>query len=264
MATQKRKQLNEEELHRLWVDYKRKSTDDLRNRLVEYYIPLVKYTAERIRSRLPKNVDINDLINAGVFGLMDSINKFDIDRGTRFEPYCVMRIRGSIIDELRNADWVPRLTRSRANKLEKVYKQLSDKLEREPTDEELAAELQVSEKKLQEMLKEANAAHMVSIDRKYEGDTGEDSDNYGSYADILKNKINVDPSEQLEKKEVLDIIVQKLSDEEKNIIIMYYFDELTMQEIGEVLNVTESRISQIHSKLLFKLRRIFTDMGFAV
>lgn len=264
METQEGKQLNEDELRRLWVDYKRKNSDVLRNRLVEYYIPLVKYTAERVRSRLPRYVDINDLINAGVFGLMDSISKFDMDRGTRFEPYCVMRIRGAIIDELRNADWVPRLTRTRANKLEKVYNQLSDKLQREPTDEELAVELQVSEKKLHQMLKEANAVHMVSIDRKYEGDSGEESDNYGNYANILKNKTNVDPSEHLEKKEVLDIIVQKLSDEEKNIIIMYYFDELTMQEIGEVLNVTESRISQIHSKLLLKLRRIFTDMGFEV
>ncbi|HIQ22393.1 MAG TPA: sigma-70 family RNA polymerase sigma factor, partial [Planctomycetes bacterium] len=165
-----------EDVEQLWIEYKKDpSNKELRNRLVEIYLPLVRYNGERIWSRLPEGVELDDLISAGVFGLMDAIEAFDLSRGVKFETYCVPRIRGAMLDELRTMDWVPRLVRSKASKLNEATKNLEAKLGRQPTENELAEELGISVPELEKMILEANAVNLISLNKKwYETDSYKD------------------------------------------------------------------------------------------
>jgi RNA polymerase sigma factor for flagellar operon FliA len=241
----------------LWRRFKAEGTTELRNKLTELYLPIVKYSAERLRLRLPDSVDVNDLISAGMFGLMDAIEKFDLGRNIKFETYCSLRIRGAIIDELRHCDWIPRSVRTKSNQINNAMNYLKNELGREPSDEELAIHLEISQEELQLLYKEANTSALLSFDQ------ATSSDNQDSHmADFIKSKKNNDPSEILAKRELKELLIKDLLDSEKQIIVMYYFDELTMQEIGKVLDVTESRVSQIHAKLLVKLRSRLSKLGY--
>src|SRR5271156_109991 len=155
------------DVQQLWRDYRAEPTTDLRNQLVELYLPLVKYNAERIWARLPEGVDLDDLISAGVFGLMDAIDAFDLQRGVKFETYCVPRIRGAMLDELRTMDWVPRLVRSKASKLNEALRTLEARLGRQPNENELAGEMQISVAELDEYVGEATAVSLVSLNKKW-------------------------------------------------------------------------------------------------
>lgn len=249
--------IQETDVDQLWKSYKKEGGIELRNKLIENYLHIVKYTAERLRTRLPGSVDVNDLTSAGLFGLMDAIDKFDISRNIKFETYCSLRIRGAIIDELRNCDWIPRSVRVKSNQINNALNYLKNQLGREPTDEELAIHLDISPEELHTLYKEANASSLLSIDHVANGDNPD-----SHMIEFLKAKTANEPSEIIAKRELKDLLLKDLSETEKQIIVMYYFDELTMQEIGRVLDVTESRISQIHAKLLIKLRNRLFKLGY--
>src|SRR5436305_10646037 len=232
-----------ETLQRLWDDYQRDRPVELRNRLMENYLPLVRYNAERIWARLPDGVELDDLISAGVFGLMDAIDAFDLTRGVKFETYCVPRIRGAMLDELRTMDWVPRLVRSKASRLEAARKGLEAELGRPPRPEELAAKLQVDLEELEEMVSEATAVSLVSLNKKwYETDSYKDV----REIDILEDKKSEDPTHRLQNRDLMRLVTRGLNRNERLIIILYYYEEMTMKEIGATLDLSESRVSQMH------------------
>src|SRR5437868_5625059 len=235
----------------LWREFKEHPTTPLRNRLVERYLPLVKYNAERIWQRLPEGVDLDDLISAGVFGLMDAIDAFDLTRGVKFETYCVPRIRGAMLDELRTMDWVPRLVRSKANKLEDARKTLEAELGRPPRPEELAGRLGVPLEQLDDLVGEATAVNLVSLNKKwYETDSYKDV----REIDILEDKKAEDPTHRLQNRDLMRLVTRGLNRNERLIVILYYYEEMTMKEIGATLNLSESRVSQMHSSIVQRLQ----------
>lgn len=241
----------EMDIGQVWRDYRTNPTVELRNRLVERYLSLVKYNAERIWARLPDGVELDDLISAGVFGLMDAIDAFDLNRGVKFETYCVPRIRGAMLDELRTMDWVPRLVRSKATKLEEARKTLEAHLGRPPSGEELAQKLGVSEEELQHMVGEATAVSLVSLNKKwYETDSYKDV----REIDILEDKKSEDPTHRLQNRDLMRLVTRGLNRNERLIIILYYYEDMTMKEIGATLDLSESRVSQMHSSIVSRLQ----------
>jgi RNA polymerase sigma factor for flagellar operon FliA len=241
-----------EEVEQLWVEFKKNpSNKELRNRLVEIYLPLVRYNAERIWARLPEGVELDDLISAGVFGLMDAIDAFDLGRGVKFETYCVPRIRGAMLDELRTMDWVPRLVRSKASKLNEAMKSLESRLGRQPSQQELAEELGISQEELEKMMVEASAVNLISLNKKwYETDSYKDV----REIDILEDKKGEDPTKRIQRNDLMRLITKGLSRNERLIVILYYYEELTMKEIGATLDLSESRVSQMHSAIVQRLQ----------
>ena len=241
-----------EDVEQLWIEYKRDmSNQELRNRLVEMYLPLVKYNGERIWARLPEGVELDDLISAGVFGLMDAIDLFDLSRGVKFETYCVPRIRGAMLDELRTMDWVPRLVRSKASKLNEAVKNLEARLGRQPNENELAQEMQISVAELEKMILDANAVNLISLNKKwYETDSYKDV----REIDILEDKKGEDPTKRIQKNDLMRLVTKGLNRNERLIIILYYYEEFTMKEIGATLNLSESRVSQMHSSIVQRLQ----------
>ncbi len=236
----------------IWKAYKADPTSTaLRNRLVEEYLPLVKYNGERIWARLPDGVELDDLISAGVFGLMDAIDSFDLTRGVKFETYCVPRIRGAMLDELRTMDWVPRLVRSKASKLQEATKQLETTLGRHPTDQELATHMGLNMPDLEKMMIEASAVNLISLNKKwYETDSYKDV----REIDILEDKKGEDPTRRIQKADLMRLVTKGLNRNERLIIILYYYEELTMKEIGATLDLSESRVSQMHSSIVQRLQ----------
>ena len=236
----------------LWRLYKKDmSNRALRNRLVERYLPLVKYNGERIWSRLPEGVELDDLISAGVFGLMDAIDAFDLARGVKFETYCVPRIRGAMLDELRTMDWVPRLVRSKASKLNEAMKTLEAKLGRSPSGPELAQQLGLTVPELEKMILDANAVNLISLNKKwYETDSYKDV----REIDILEDKKGEDPTKRIQKNDLMRLVTKGLNRNERLIVILYYYEELTMKEIGATLDLSESRVSQMHSSIVQRLQ----------
>lgn len=243
---------SKEEIAEVWVQFKADTSNRmLRNRLVEQYLPLVRYNGERIWSRLPDGVDLDDLISAGVFGLMDAINAFDMSRGVKFETYCVPRIRGAMLDELRTMDWVPRLVRSKASKLNEAVKQLEARLGRSPNENELAEQMGISVKELEKLITDANAVNLVSLNKKwYETDSYKDV----REIDILEDKKGEDPTKRVQKSDLMRLVTKGLNRNERLIIILYYYEELTMKEIGATLDLSESRVSQMHSAIVNRLQ----------
>ncbi len=241
-----------DEIVQVWNEYKADpERKDLRNRLVERYLPLVKYNGERIWARLPEGVELDDLISAGVFGLMDAIDAFDMTRGVKFETYCVPRIRGAMLDELRTMDWVPRLVRSKASKLGEATKSLEAKLGRHPTEIELAERMEIPVAELEKMIIEANAVNLVSLNKKwYETDSYKDV----REIDILEDKKGEDPTRRVYKSDLMRLVTKGLNRNERLIIILYYYEELTMKEIGATLDLSESRVSQMHSSIVHRLQ----------
>ncbi len=244
---------NAEEIQQVWIEYKQDLTrQDLRNRLIERYLPLVRYNGERIWQRLPDGVELDDLISAGVFGLMDAIDAFDMERGVKFETYCVPRIRGAMLDELRCMDWVPRLVRSKASKLNAAMRKLENRLGRAPTEVELAAQLEITVPELEKMVNDANAVNLISLNKKwYETDSYKDV----REIDILEDKKGEDPTRRIQKNDLMRLVTKGLNRNERLIIILYYYEELTMKEIGATLDLSESRVSQMHSSIVARLQQ---------
>ena len=244
--------LASEDVGQLWIEFKKDlSNQELRNRLVELYLPLVKYNGERIWARLPDGVELDDLISAGVFGLMDAIDAFDLSRGVKFETYCVPRIRGAMLDELRTMDWVPRLVRSKASKLNEALRTLEARLGRHPSEIELAEQLDISVAELEKMILDANAVNLISLNKKwYETDSYKDV----REIDILEDKKGEDPTKRVQKNDLMRLVTKGLNRNERLIIILYYYEELTMKEIGATLHLSESRVSQMHSSIVQRLQ----------
>ncbi len=224
-----------------------------RNAMIEEYLPLVKYVASRIAGRLPSQVERGDLENAGVIGLIDAIDKFDSSRKIKFKTYAEFRIKGAILDELRALDWVPRSTRQKASRLEKAFTELEQELGHPATDEDVVERLGVDWDTYHSMLSEARGISLISLDEVQ----GDDEDNERNLLEFLADPETVDPAETLNLHQIYEIVAQsidQLPEKERLVISLYYYDELTMKEIGEVLDITESRVSQIHTKAIMRLR----------
>ena len=239
-------------VQQLWIDFKQDQSDQhLRNRLIEQYYQLVKYNAERVWAKLPEGVDLNDLISAGVFGLMDAIEAFDLSRGVKFETYCVPRIRGAMLDELRMMDWVPRLVRSKASKLEAARKRAQALTGRPPTDKEVAREMKLNTREYHKLKNEANAVITVSLNKKwYETDSYKDV----REVDILEDSKGEDPTKDIQREDLMRLVTRGLNRNERLIILLYYYEEQTMKEIGATLGLSESRVSQMHSSIVARLQ----------
>lgn len=239
------------EIDEVWVQFKQTHSEELRNLLVEEYLSLVKYNAERIYSKLPDEVELDDLISAGIFGLMDAIDAFDLSRGVKFETYCAPRVRGAILDELRSMDWVPRLVRSRAHKLEHATKALEAEQGYSATDDELVKHMGISQDEFIKLKRDATAVSLVSLSRKwFETDSQKDV----CEIDVLEDKRGENPLEEIQRRDLRDALTRGLSRAEKLILVLYYYEEMTMKEIGATLDLSESRVSQMHSSILARLK----------
>ena len=239
------------DVQEVWREFKAGPTEELRNVLMETYLALVRYNADRISAKLPDEVELDDLMSAGIFGLMDAIEAFDLTRGVKFETYCAPRIRGAILDELRTMDWVPRLVRSRAHKLDAATKALEMELGRLPTQDELAQQMSLTREEFDKLARDANAVGLVSLSRKYyETDSNKDV----REIDILQDKRGQDPVAEIQKKDLKELMTRGLSRAERLILILYYYEEMTMKEIGATLDLSESRVSQMHSSILNRLK----------
>lgn len=234
-------------------DRKRKGTCvdiDKRNSLVEQYLPLVRTIALDMCASTTANVEYDDLVSVGVFGLIDSAKSYDTSRNVKFSTYCKCRIRGAMLDELRNLDWVPRLTRQRNNQLRKALMSLESQLDRKPSSEELAAEMNVDMKEFKKISGDSDIANMMSIDNTI-SDDGESQTQH----DTIENPRASNPVEELQRKDSRNFIVKSLNKLERMIVTLYYYEQLTMRQIGETLNISESRVSQIHTEVLQHLRQ---------
>jgi RNA polymerase sigma factor FliA len=243
-----------DEIQTLWRQFKRTGAPGDRDRLILTYAPLVKYVAGRLGSGLPAHVDEGDLVSYGLLGLISAIERYDPDRDIKFETYAIVRIRGSIIDELRALDWVPRSVRSRAREIERAIAELESKLGRAPTDEEIAGKIGITEEELEESLTDISRSSIAALDELWSG--GPDGDQV-SLLDTLEDTNGPRPSEALDETEIRETLadaIARLPEREKLVITLYYYEELTLREIGEVLSVTESRVSQLHTKAVLRLR----------
>ena len=251
IPTPQNQPLTEAELEVIWKTYKRTRDENLRNTLIEHHMPLVRTIAERVLQTLPKSIDVDDLSSAGTFGLMDAINGFDLSRGIKFKTYCTTRIRGSILDELRSQDWVPRLVRLKAHRLERAIRTLEGQLGRNPNQAEIAKELEITLEELQAHEAEANAKTIFSLSEKW--DDGDD-DKELEKVEILADRKSTNPMDTIQQRDALDMITGSLTKKERLIILMYYYEGLTMREIGEIMELTESRVCQIHSNVMARLK----------
>jgi RNA polymerase sigma factor for flagellar operon FliA len=244
-----------DETQQLWLDYRRTGDQKLRDRLILTYAPLVKYVAGRLGSGLPAHVDEGDLVSYGLLGLMGAIERFDPTREIKFETYAIARIKGQIIDELRAMDWVPRSVRARARDIERAIAELEKKLERAPTDEEIAAKLDVTTEELEDSLTDIARSSIAALDELWTV-SGGDGDQV-ALIDTIEDEDAPDPQSSLsvtEQKEALAEAIALLPEREKLVVTLYYYEELTLREIGEVLSVTESRVSQLHTKAILRLK----------
>ena len=235
----------------VWEEYRKTGSPQLRNELLTRYLPLVKYNAERVHAKLPVEVDVEDLQSAGVFGLMDALDAFDVERGVKFETYCAPRIRGAILDELRSMDWVPRLVRSRVSKVDGARKSLAMELGRQPTEQEIAERLDMDMAEFKKVVKDSSAVGVVSIHRKwYETDSNKDV----REIDVLKDARQPNPLKHVQRRDLKDLMTKGLSRAERLILVLYYYEDMTMKEIGQTLDLSESRVSQMHSSILMRLK----------
>ncbi len=248
------------ELRDLWRRYKVDGDEKARERLVVAYSPLVKFIAGRMASGLPSHVEESDLISYGLLGLIGAIERFDTEREIKFETFAVARIKGAIIDELRSLDWVPRSVRARARQVERAHQKLEAKLQRAPTDEEMAAELEISVEDFQGVLLEIANSSVLALDDLWTFADPEGGSQV-SVLDTIQDPGGVDPESEAQASEVKDRLadaIESLPERERLVIALYYYENLTLREIGEVLGVTESRVSQLHTKAVIGLRSRFT------
>ncbi len=235
----------------IWEQFHKTHNEYSRNLLMEHYRNIVKYSADRLHSKLPDKVELDDLVSAGIFGLMDAIDAFDPERGVKFETYCSPRIRGSILDELRSMDWVPRLVRARAHQLSKATHSLEIHFGRKPTEKEIAKELDMDAEEFNRLQRDANAVSLVSLDTKYGDGEGEKDIRE---IDIIKDERSKNPVIEAQKRDLKSLLTKGLTRAERLIIVLYYYEEMTMKEIGATLDLSESRVSQMHSSIVARLK----------
>ena len=242
----------------LWDAYKVKNEPQAREQLIVHYSPLVKYVAGRVAVGLPQNVEQSDLVSYGMFGLIDAIEKFDLERGYKFETYAISRIKGAILDELRSIDWVPRSVRAKARNLEKSFSRLEAKLHRAPTEEELAADLRITVDQLQTIMGQISFVGIVALDEMLSssGDRGETLTLGDTIADADDGPVGQYEVEEM--RSLLAESINKMNEREKMVLTLYYYEGLTLSDIGDVLGVTESRVCQIHTKAVLQLRSRMT------
>jgi RNA polymerase sigma factor FliA len=237
----------------LWERYKTLGDPGSRERLILQYSPLVKYVAGRVLVGLPATIEHADLVSYGMFGLIDAVEKFDLDKGVKFETYAIARIKGAIIDELRSIDWIPRRIRAKARDVEKALSTLETRLRRSPTESELAAELGVGLKELRKTLTQVSLTSLVALDESLGGEEGDRQ----ALVETLQDPRAADPEasyEDAETKSILGEAIGRMSERERTVIVLYYFEGMTLAQVGEVLGVTESRVCQLHTKAVLDLR----------
>jgi RNA polymerase sigma factor for flagellar operon FliA len=243
----------------LWEEFKRSAAPEARERLILHYAPLVKYVAGRVATGLPATVEQADLVSYGMFGLIDALEKFDLERSIKFETYAIPRIKGAIIDELRAMDWVPRSIRFKAREIEKAYADVEARMKRAPTEPEVAKHLGVTVGELHEMVSQISFVSVMALDEVV--GSGEDRGEGITLLDTLGDR-GLDPASGLEGQEtrgMLAAAINSLSEREKIVVTLYYFEGMTLAEIGEILGVTESRVCQIHTKAVHQLRGHLVD-----
>ncbi|HZK57640.1 MAG TPA: FliA/WhiG family RNA polymerase sigma factor [Clostridia bacterium] len=236
----------------LWHDYKNNRDLQTKTKLIEHYVQLVKIIAGRLYTSYGTNVEYDDLVSYGIFGLIDAIEKFDLDKQVKFKTYAQIRIRGAIIDELRSLDWIPRSVRQKSRQIEETYGKLENQLGRSVSDIEVADELGITIKELQDVLMQTNSFNIISLEETiFENNIVSKQEEQGDL-----------PEEVICVKETHNVLrenIEKLPEREKQVISLYYYNNLTYKEIGAVLQVSESRVSQLHSKAILRLRAKFTE-----
>ncbi|GMO50165.1 MAG: RNA polymerase sigma factor WhiG [Treponemataceae bacterium] len=244
----------------LWLEYKRTQSPMLRDAFIRQYMPLVKFVAGKLAIGLPSNVEFDDLVSFGQFGLLDAISKFDPEKNVKFKTYAVTRIRGAIYDEMRNLDWIPRSVRQKAREIEETIGQLEAKLGRTASDAEIAEAMGITETEFQQTIMKVSGTSVISLNEvRYSGD---DSDHV-SIADSLEAPPSYGPDVIAEREEIKRVItdaINELPEREKKVLVLYYHEDLTFKEIGQVLNVSESRISQLHTRANLRLRGKLTNV----
>lgn len=239
------------EIEDVWTRYRSTHEEPIRNFLMEKYLHLVRYNAERIYTRLPDEVDIEDLMSAGLFGLMDAIDAFDLERKVKFETYCAPRIRGAILDELRNVDWVPRLVRQRTAKVEAANQMIEKSTGRPATEEDVARVLALSRDDFDKMSKDGKAVGTRSLTQRcYSSDGGRDV----REIDVIRDETQSNPLTEMQRRDLRDLVTKGLTRSERLIVVLYYYEGMTMKEIGATLDLSESRVSQMHSSILLRLK----------
>lgn len=244
----------------LWKEFKKTRSPELRDAFIRKYMPLVKYVAGKVATGMPGNVEFDDLVGFGQFGLLDAINKYDPAKNVKFKTYAVTRIRGSMIDELRVLDWVPRSVRQKAREIEDAIVEVESRLGRPATDAEIADSMGMSEEEFQQVLMRVSGISMLSLDDVWY--PGDDSDRI-PIGDSIESPASYNPDVIVEREEIRRVIsesIKELPEKEKMVLVLYYHEDLTFKEIGQVLNVSESRISQLHSKANLRLRSRLTNI----
>ena len=244
----------DDELGQLWQGFKGEGSEEARGRLILHYAPLVKYVASRVATGLPSSVEQADLVSYGMFGLIDALHKFEPGRGNKFETYAIPRIKGAIIDELRAMDWVPRSIRFKAREIDKAHSDLEAMLKRQPTEAEMAERLGITRSELHDVVSQISFVSVLALDEMVS--VGADRGEQVSLLDTLADKA-LDPTSGVESQETRGLLaaaINSLSEREKIVVTLYYFEGLTLAEIGEILGVTESRVCQIHTKAVGALR----------
>ena len=249
------RKIRDADYRHLWEAYAKEHTQAVKSQLIEAYFPLVKYLAERMGTTLPASVEVDDLVSMGTFGLIEAIDRFDLSRGIQFKTYCTARIRGAILDNLRTNDWVPRLVRLRTNLVDKTLRRLYGELGREPTDPEMAGALDVSMDDYAKLSKEANPTAMLSLNDDAGDDDGEAG---GRMLDLVGDDRARDPDFVQQNRMVREVLFKTLNAKERVVIRNYYYEGLSMREIAGMLRLTESRVCQIHSKVIKRLREMLT------
>lgn len=242
--------MNEEARSKLWQEYDRTKSSAVREKLIIEYAGLVKIVAGKLSMYLGNNVEYDDLVGYGTFGLIDAIDKFVLTKGVKFETYASLRIRGAILDQIRKMDWIPRTVRQKQKRVEQAQIELESELGRPATDKELASKLEVSEEELDELLEETKVANLVSLDEYME---------QGSEVKVAPGKKTtiIQPEASAVKKELKEQLIKALgvlTEKEKKVVVLYYYEDLTLKEISRVLEVSESRVSQLHTKAITKMR----------
>ena len=244
----------------LWLEFKKTKSPQLRDKFIRQYMPLVKYVAGKVSVGMPGSVDFDDLVGYGQFGLLDAINKFDPEKNVKFKTYAVTRIRGAIFDELRTLDWVPRSVRQKSREIEDTIVQLESKLGRPASDSEVAGAMGISEDEYHQTILKVSGTSVLSLnDVWYSGEESE----HVSIGDCIESPASLNPDVIVEREEIRRVIIEainELPEKEKMVLVLYYHEDMTFKEIGQVLEVSESRVSQLHTKANLRLRAKLTNI----